>query len=65
MASPVNEPILGYLKGSKERKALEEALVKYSAGPVHVPCVIGDDHFDGSGGKQSQPMPFDHGRKVK
>ena len=40
-----NEPVLEYLKGSKERKELEEALKKTSATTEDVPIVIGDKEY--------------------
>lgn len=41
MKKPTNEPILEYKKGSKERKALESALMELVEKPVNVPLVIG------------------------
>lgn len=40
-----NEPILGYLKGSKERAELEKALQATAAKQEDVPIVIGDEEI--------------------
>lgn len=40
-----NEPILGYLKGSKELAELEAALKETAAKTEEVPIVIGDKEF--------------------
>lgn len=40
-----NEPILGYDKGTKERRVLESALEKYSSETMEVPIVIGDKEY--------------------
>jgi hypothetical protein len=40
-----NEPILGYLAGSKERADLEVALKKYSSETEDVPIVIGGKEY--------------------
>lgn len=41
----VNEPILSYDKGTKERRVLESALEKYSSETYEVPIVIGDKEY--------------------
>jgi len=38
---PENEPVLGYLPGSKERKELKATLKEMIDSPVEVPCIIG------------------------
>ena len=40
-----NEPVLGYLPGSKERADLEAALNKYSDVTEDVPIVIGGKEY--------------------
>lgn len=40
-----NEPVLTYLKGSKERKELEAALEKTAATTHDVPIVIGEKEY--------------------
>lgn len=40
-----NEPVLEYLKGSKERQELESALKKTASTTEEVPIVIGDKEF--------------------
>lgn len=40
-----NEPVFGYLKGSAERKELEEALKKTADVTHEVPIVIGDKEY--------------------
>ena len=38
---PVNEPILGYAPGSKERDELKAKLKEMLDNPVEIPCMIG------------------------
>jgi 1-pyrroline-5-carboxylate dehydrogenase len=38
---PENEPVLGYLPGSKEREELKATLKEMIDSPVEVPCIIG------------------------
>ena len=40
MAAPANEPIYGYLKGSKEEKALTAELQKQSENTIEIPLII-------------------------
>jgi 1-pyrroline-5-carboxylate dehydrogenase len=40
-----NEPVLGYVKGSKERRVLESAIEKYSSEMMEVPIVIGGKEY--------------------
>jgi uridylate kinase len=41
MKNPLNEPVLSYLKGSQERKALETEMDNLSKNAIEVPIVIG------------------------
>merc|ERR1712088_557637 len=59
----VNEPILGYLQGSKERTALETALAKYGSQCEDIPIVIGGKEYR-TDNVQYQVMPHDHQKKV-
>jgi 1-pyrroline-5-carboxylate dehydrogenase len=59
----VNEPILGYLQGSKERTALESALAKYGSQCEDIPIVIGGKEYR-TDNVQYQVMPHDHQKKV-
>ena len=38
--TPVNEPVLGYLPGSKERVELKAELLRQSNEVVEIPCII-------------------------
>lgn len=58
-----NEPILGYEKGSKERKELEEALKKMSSKTEAVPIIIGDKEIF-AGKERCQVMPHSHKEKL-
>jgi len=58
-----NEPILGYLKGSKERIELEAALAKYGSQCEDIPIVIGGKEYR-TENVQYQVMPHDHQKKV-
>jgi len=59
----INEPILGYLSGSKEKKDLESALAKYSGETEDIPIVIGGQEYR-TENVQYQVMPHDHQKKV-
>lgn len=59
MKKPVNEPIMDYKKGSKEREALEQALDEYANKVVDVPLIIGDKRITRNLDKK-QVMPSDH-----
>jgi len=59
----VNEPILGYLQGSKERTALESALAKHGSQCEDIPIVIGGKEYR-TDNVQYQVMPHDHQKKV-
>merc|ERR1719273_1073910 len=59
----VNEPILGYLQGSKERTALESALSKHATQCEDIPIMIGGKEYR-TDNVQYQVMPHDHQKKV-
>jgi len=59
----VNEPILGYLQGSKERTALESALAKHGSQCEDIPILIGGKEYR-TDNVQYQVMPHDHQKKV-
>ncbi|XP_021955467.1 delta-1-pyrroline-5-carboxylate dehydrogenase, mitochondrial isoform X2 [Folsomia candida] len=58
-----NEPILGYDKGTKERRVLESALEKYSSETMEVPIVIGDKEYK-TDNVRYQVMPHNHKKKL-
>lgn len=58
-----NEPILNYLKGSKERQALERALKKATDTCEDVPIVIGGEEIR-TKDVHYQVMPHDHQHKL-
>lgn len=58
-----NEPVLQYLKGSKERTELEQALKETSARTEDVPIVIGDKEIK-TKDVRYQVMPHDHKKKL-
>ncbi|CAD6193990.1 unnamed protein product [Caenorhabditis auriculariae] len=55
----VNEPILEYKKGSRERKALEQELSHYSKNVTEVPLRIGNKKITNNL-ERKQVMPSDH-----
>jgi 1-pyrroline-5-carboxylate dehydrogenase len=57
--SPVNEPILGYLPGSKERAELKSALSAVEGEQVEIPCIIGGREVR-TGNIFEVRMPHDH-----
>lgn len=59
----VNEPILGYRKGSQERAELENALKEASSRVVDVPIVIGGEEFR-TNEVRSQTMPHNHQHSI-
>jgi 1-pyrroline-5-carboxylate dehydrogenase len=61
--SVVNEPLLGYLPGSKERIELEAALAKHSNQTEDIPIVIGGKEYR-TDNVQYQVMPHDHQKKI-
>jgi 1-pyrroline-5-carboxylate dehydrogenase len=58
-----NEPVLEYLKGSSERKELEEALACTASKIEDVPIVIGDKEFRTKDVKH-QVMPHNHKKQI-
>ena len=61
--TPVNEPVLGYLPGSKERADLEAELKRQSAEVLEIPCIInGQEVFTGD--VVEQVMPHNHGHVI-
>ena len=56
--TPVNEPVLGYLPGSKERADLEAELKRQSAEVLEIPCIInGEEVFTGD---VVEPVSYTH-----
>lgn len=58
-----NEPVLTYLKGSKERKEIEAAIKKTASQVEEVPIVIGDKDYK-SDDVRYQVMPHNHKHKI-
>lgn len=58
-----NEPILGYLPGSKERSELEQALKKVTSCVEDVPIVIGKEEIR-TNDVRYQVMPHNHSQKI-
>lgn len=58
-----NEPVLGYLKGSNERRELETALSRYKDTCTEVPIIIAGKEIK-TDNVRYQVMPFDHAKKV-
>ncbi|NEU33047.1 hypothetical protein GN156_20340, partial [bacterium LRH843] len=58
-----NEPVLGYLPGSKERKELEAALEEMSSKVEDVPIIIGEKEYRTKEVKH-QVMPHDHKKQL-
>lgn len=59
MITPLNEPILDYLKGSKERSLLEKQLQELSEKVIDIPMYIGPQKITTSTQKSIHP-PHDH-----
>ena len=58
-SQPVNEPILGYAPGSKERTALQAELDKQMNEVIEIPCIInGEKVFTGN--TVTQVIPHNH-----
>ena len=57
--TPVNEPIYGYLKGSKEKLALKGALQKIESEVIDIPCIIGGKEVRTNNIYEVR-MPHDH-----
>lgn len=58
-----NEPILGFLEGSLERKELLQALESLKGKTEEIPCVVGDEQV-WTKDIQYQLSPFNHSHKV-
>lgn len=58
-----NEPILGYAKGSQERKTIENELSRLSSTCTEIPIVIGDKEFQ-TKDVRHQVMPHNHSHKL-
>ena len=39
--TPINEPVLSYVKGSKERQNLDKAIIELKSKPLDIPMIIG------------------------
>lgn len=59
----LNEPVLTYLKGSKERAELEAALKATAATTHDVPIIIGDKEYR-TNDVRYQVMPHNHKKKL-
>lgn len=59
----VNEPVLAYKKGSKERKELEAALKKTASTLEDVPIIIGSEEFR-TNNVRHQVMPHNHSKQI-
>lgn len=57
--TPVNEPIYGYLKDSKERALLKAALKTTESEVIEIPCIIGGKEVR-TGNFYEVKMPHDH-----
>ncbi len=57
---PTNEPVLGYLPGSPEKKALKAALKELAGQEIEIPLVIGGQDVR-TGDMGECRMPHDHG----
>lgn len=58
-----NEPVLSYRKGSKERKEIQDVLVKLSSKVEDVPIVIGNEEIR-TNDVRYQVMPHNHSHKI-
>ncbi|XP_018561556.1 delta-1-pyrroline-5-carboxylate dehydrogenase, mitochondrial [Anoplophora glabripennis] len=58
-----NEPVLEYLKGSKEQKELSASLSETACNTEDVPIVIGDKEYR-TNDVRYQVMPHDHQKKI-
>jgi len=58
---PVNEPLLAYLKGSRERELLEKELADQNNSVIDIPLIInGKEIRTGITGKITNPADHDH-----
>jgi len=58
--SPQNEPVLSYMKGSPERKGIEEELLRQTQLEVEIPLIIGGKEIK-TGNTDTVVMPHHHG----
>ncbi|XP_069162775.1 delta-1-pyrroline-5-carboxylate dehydrogenase, mitochondrial isoform X2 [Procambarus clarkii] len=58
-----NEPVMGYLPGSRERTELEAAIAKHESQVAEVPIMIGDQEYR-TDLVQHQVMPHKHSHKL-
>ena len=56
---PVNEPILSYAPGSREKQALKKALAEMAAKQLEIPLIIGGKEIK-TGNLGKVVMPHDH-----
>ena len=61
--TPVNEPISGFLPGSKERESLQAELSRQSNEVLKVPCIINGKEV-WTGNTVNQVMPHDHSHVI-
>lgn len=61
--APVNEPILNFGPGSKEKKSLKSALATMSGACIDIPCII-DGKEILTGNVEQVVMPHDHGHTL-
>jgi 1-pyrroline-5-carboxylate dehydrogenase len=57
--TPVNEPVLGYLKGSPEREELQKTLQKMRSEVIEIPIIIGGKEIK-TGNLGEARIPHDH-----
>jgi 1-pyrroline-5-carboxylate dehydrogenase len=58
--APINEPVLDYAPGSRERAELEVALVELGSSPTDLPHIIGGTRVTGTGKKIDVRQPHAH-----
>ena len=58
-----NEPVLGYLPGSPERKSLQDELKRQSQEVVEIPCIINGEEV-WTGNIVEQVMPHKHAHVI-
>ena len=61
--TPVNEPISGFLPGSKERESLQAELSRQSNEVLKIPCIINGKEV-WTGNTVNQVMPHDHSHVI-
>ena len=57
---PVNEPVLGYEKGSPERETVKSELTEMTSEEIEIPILIGGKEVR-TGDFGTQVIPHDHG----